>query len=85
MIASNERWVTPPTIAKRLAVTCDKVLTWIRSGQLRAVNLSDKGRPRWKISPEDLAAFLESKSNRVTAEPPTRKRRVIPKPARQWV
>ena len=85
MIASNERWVTPPTIAKRLCVTCDKVLTWIRSGQLRAVNLSDKGRPRWKISPEDLAAFLESKSNRATADPPKRSRRTVPKPTRSWV
>lgn len=63
MFASNERYLTPPTIAKRLGVTCDKVLTWIRVGKLRAVNVSDHGRPRWKISPEDIETFLESRSS----------------------
>jgi excisionase family DNA binding protein len=85
MIATTEKWLTPPAVARQLGVTNSKVLTWIRSGHLRAVNLSDRGRPRWKISPEDLAAFLESKSNRATAEPPKRTRRTIPKPTKQWV
>lgn len=84
MIATNEKYLTPPNIAKRLGVTCDKVLGWIRSGQLRAVNLSEGGRPRWKISPTDLETFLTTKSNRVAATEPRRTRRAIPKPVGNW-
>jgi hypothetical protein len=79
------KYLTPPQVAKQLGTDANRVLLWIRSGALKAFNLSEGDRPRWKVSPEDLAAFLESKSNRANQEPPTRKRRIIPKPARQWV
>jgi len=79
------KYLTPPQVARQLGTDCNRVLLWIRSGSLKAFNLSEGNRARWKISPEDLAAFLESKSNRVTADPPKRTRRTVPRPARSWV
>jgi hypothetical protein len=40
-----------------------KILAWIRSGQLHAVNVGDGAqRPRFRISEADLQLFLESRS-----------------------
>lgn len=80
----NELYLTPPKIARQLGVTCEKVLNWIRSGQLRAVNLSSGIRPRWKVRPDDLESFLATKSNQSNIKP-SRTRRALPKPVRQWV
>jgi hypothetical protein len=40
-------------------VSPDKVLRWIRTGELRAINVATHahGRPRWRIDLADLAAF----------------------------
>ncbi len=84
MPTTNERYQTPPQCARLLGVTVGKVLIWIRAGQLKAVNLSSGDRPRWKIHPDDLQRFLDSKSNQANVEP-KRTRRTIPKPQRQWV
>jgi excisionase family DNA binding protein len=48
-------------VAARLCIKQDVVLTWIRSGELKAVNVALKfgGRPRWRIDSNDLATFLE--------------------------
>ena len=58
------RYLSVPEIARRY--TCDphKVAAWIRSGELRAVNLATSagGRPRWRISPSDLALFEAARS-----------------------
>lgn len=61
MIASTEDYMTPPTIAKQLGVTCDRVLNWIHDRKLRAVDVSENGQPRWKISRSDLSAFMRSR------------------------
>jgi len=79
------KYLTPPQVARQLGTDCNRVLLWIRSGALKAFNLSEGNRARWKISPADLETFLESKSNRATAEPPKRARRTLPKASRQWV
>ncbi len=66
----RERPLTPPQIAERLGVGVNKVLCWIRSGELTAINLTvnPKGeRPRYRIQPSDLESFLL-------------KRRTVPKP-----
>lgn len=54
---------TPPQIAEQLRVSVAKVLGWIRRGELRAVNVADRstGRPRWRVSPESFASFLEAR------------------------
>jgi hypothetical protein len=57
---------TPPELARRYRVTADKVLGWIRSGQLSAVNVAQRpdGRPRWRISQEAIEAFERARSAR---------------------
>jgi hypothetical protein len=59
MIASASRYLTPPQLAERYGVDPNKVLGWIRRGELAAVNVATTtgGRPRWRVSPEALAAF----------------------------
>ena len=68
--------LTVGDIASDLRVKADIVLTWIRKGELTASNVAASGsrRPRWRIAPEDLATFLESRrpSPRPTA---TRRRK----------
>jgi len=58
---SPDSFLTPPEVAKRLRVSPDKILAWIRRGELKAVNVSNGGRPRFRISPNDLGAFLTSR------------------------
>src|SRR5262245_41173577 len=68
------RALTPPQVADRLSITPEKVLHWIRSGELRAVNVATKlgGRPRYRVIPADLAAF-ESRRAAVPDPRPVRK------------
>jgi hypothetical protein len=65
--------MTPPQLARRWNVSADKILAFIRSGQLRAFNVATRlgGRPRWRISLGDVQAFEEA---RAAAPTPTRKR-----------
>ena len=57
-VASNS-YLSPPAIAKRFGIDVHKVILWIRKGELHATNLATTtgGRPRWKVSPADLALF----------------------------
>ena len=51
--------VTPPQLAKRWGVSPDKVLTWIRNGELKAVNVATRrsSRPRYMIDVEAIKEF----------------------------
>lgn len=52
--------LTPPEVARLFRVSNSKVLTWIRNGELRAVNVATRMggfRPRYRIDREDIAAF----------------------------
>lgn len=53
------RYVSPPEYAAQLGVKPGKVISWIESGELRAVNVASKksSRPRWRISPDAIVAF----------------------------
>ena len=53
------RNLTPPQIAQRLGVAPRKVIRWIVSGELRAMNLANRGsrRPRYSVSLEALLEF----------------------------
>lgn len=57
-------FMTPPEVAKLLRVRVDKVRSWIMQGALRAVDVSEHcgGRPRYRVSADDLRAFLERRS-----------------------
>jgi hypothetical protein len=53
------RGYTVADVARRLRVSKHKVLSWIRRGELAAVNTAAVlcGKPRWVITPDALAAF----------------------------
>ena len=56
--------LTPPEVARMWGISPDKVLAWIRSGELRAINVaaSQNGRPRYRIDIEDLKDFEARRS-----------------------
>lgn len=52
---------TPPQVAKQLGVRPASLLSWIRSGQLKAANVGNKSRPRYRIQRADIDAFLKGR------------------------
>ncbi len=72
-------WLTPPDIGKRLRVKAEKVLAWIRCGELVAVNLAERrgGRPRWRVSSAALDDFLAARANRAPIKAARRRRRTL--------
>jgi hypothetical protein len=81
--ANTDRTEAPPRgytaaeVARRLRVSKNKVLTWIRRGELVAVNTATVlcGKPRWVITPDALAAFEKRRAGGPPPEPPARRRR----------
>jgi excisionase family DNA binding protein len=59
MLQSERTKLTPPEVARLWGISPDKVLAWIRSGELRAINaaMSTRGRPRYLIDVKDLEDF----------------------------
>jgi excisionase family DNA binding protein len=63
-------------LCQRYAVNEHTVLGWIRSGELRAVNVGrrpGKKKPRWRVPQAALDAFEASRTP--TAPPPRKARR----------
>lgn len=58
-------YMTPPEVAASRGVSVKKVLLWIETGELVAVNLatSRQGRPRWKISKDALQRFESARQS----------------------
>ena len=77
---SPEPYLTPPEIAKLLRVSSEKVLDWIREAELRAINVSEGFRPRYRIRREDFDLFLRSREVQPPAPRTTRTRRSSPPP-----
>lgn len=79
MAAMTEKeWLTPGEIARERRVSINKVLTWIHSGELTAVNYAthlNGERPRYRISRAALAAFDAARCNVPPQPQPIRKRR----------
>lgn len=76
-------------IAELLAVSVDKPLAWIKSGELKAFNAATKkaGKPRWRISGESFAEFQAARAAVATVTQPVRRqsrRSQAPKP-RRWI
>jgi len=59
MALRHRCYLTPPEVAALLRVSPDKVLGWIRRAELRAFNVSDGTRPRYRIRRADLEGFLK--------------------------
>ena len=71
--------LTTPEVAKLWGLSIDTVLTFIRSGELRAVNFAASGRnkrPRYKIDVADMEEF--ERRREVVPTPQS-----TPKPARR--
>lgn len=70
-------YLTPPEAAKLLRVDPSTVIGWIRSGELRAVNLArrDAKRPRWRISRAAIEHFLAGRAAVPRRLPAKRRRR----------
>jgi hypothetical protein len=62
-------------VAARERVTTGRVLDWIKSGKLRALDVSNGSgcKARWRIRPEDLAIFEATLTT--TPTPKSRRRR----------
>lgn len=56
--------ITPKAYAQQLGVSENKVLAWIRTGQLKALNVASsvRNRPRWKITAEARREFEDSRT-----------------------
>lgn len=54
-----KRKLTPPEMAALWGINPDKVINWIKSGELPAIDASTKrgGRPRYRIDVDDIADF----------------------------
>jgi transposase len=64
-------------IADRYGRTEATILCWIKSGELRAINVGRKPgakKPRWRITPEALAAFELARESGTPAPVKTRRR-----------
>ncbi len=66
---ASSPWLRPSEIAGRYGIDVGKVLGWIRSGELSAINIASttSGRPRYCIDPEALKVFERRRS--VTTPP----------------
>lgn len=71
----TERALTVKDLCERYGVNEHTVTAWIRSGELRAINVGRKPggkKPRWRITAEALASF---ELLRTHSPPPARTRR----------
>lgn len=76
--AQSPAWYTPNQVAELLGIDSGKVLYWINTKQVVAVNVAEKatGKPRWRVSRAELDAFL---ARRQSSVPPVKaKRRLQP-------
>ena len=72
---------TPPQLARQLGVAPETVIGWIRSGELRAIDVSSRpgvGRPRFRIDVADLAVFEQRRAVVPQVKTSRRRRRRTP-------
>ena len=75
---TERRKYTPPEIGKMWGISADRVVAWIKVGQLRAIDVSSNpgiGRPRYRIDQADLIAFENSRAVHPPPSRPQRRRR----------
>jgi hypothetical protein len=68
--------LTPPELARRYRIEPAKVIAFIRSGKLPAMNFAAPGcrRPRYRIRESDLAVFEANMLVQPPAPPPRRRK-----------
>jgi hypothetical protein len=69
--AISRQKLSPPQISKAWGVSIGKVLGWIRSGELHAINAARKagGKPRYLVDVDDLEAFERARAAVPDAKP----------------
>ena len=62
----QEEWLTPRQLSKELQVAQSSVYRWIRSGELRAYDLSSgiMGKTYYRIKRSDIDNWLEERVSR---------------------
>ena len=76
--------ITPPQLARQWGIAHDKVMAYIRSGELRAINAATPGRnqrPRFLIDLADLADFERRREVCPTPAPARRRRERLGTPS----
>jgi hypothetical protein len=75
--ATEKRKVTPPELGRRWGVSADKIVFFILSGELRAIDCSRRRgeRPRYLIDEADIAEFEAARQVTPPAPAPTRRKR----------
>jgi hypothetical protein len=63
-LRATESAMTPPQVAKRWRVSSDKVLAFVKKGELKAFNvaLSEHGRPRFRVLIDDVLDFEQRRT-----------------------
>ena len=74
----RRRKLTPPEVGRLWGVSPDRIVHWIRTGELRAINVATKrdGRPRFLIDLDDLADFEAGRAVIPKARPHRRRRKL---------
>lgn len=72
----NAEYFTPPELARKWGFGRDKVLAWIHSGKLEAINAATHtgGRPRYRITMEAIRKFEKSRLERPPPPAPRRRK-----------
>lgn len=73
----KRRKFTPPEVAAQFGVATTKIVAWIASGELRAINGATKpsDRPRYLIDERDIEEFERRRAIVPVAAAPVRRRR----------
>ena len=60
----ERRKYSPPQVARMFGVSTTKIIGWIQSGQLTAINVADgpKNRPRYLIDRDAIAQFEKQRA-----------------------
>lgn len=71
----SNSWFTVPELAKYLRVDAGKILRFIHTGELVAINIATRasGRPRWRVSEGALADFLLRRQSPAAPAPRVRR------------
>ena len=74
MVMTKKTKISPPELAAMWGISPDKIVSWIKSGELRAIDASTSRnqRPRYLIDVDDLADF---EARRSCSPPPKPRRR----------
>lgn len=65
MRAETAQLWTVPQLADHLGIAQDKVLAWLRGGELVGINVAERPgrRPRWRIADAEFQRFLRARQS----------------------